>query len=141
MASFDDLIIYCTPKLADLLPKIIKDFSLGSGEVYDARYLAGWPAEIYQKNMAEASLDARKQAVERVRASIYNEVPSVNNLRYSSANLSILSFKLVLIPLWFTEYKLEDHSYRIIINGQTGSVYGERASQGIIGWLGNVLGS
>ncbi len=140
IASFDDIVIYSTPKLADLLPKIIKDFSLGSGEVYDARYLAGWPAEIYQKNMADASLDARKQAVERVRASIYNEVPSVGNLRYSTANLSILSFKLVLVPLWITEYKLEDHSYRVIINGQTGSVYGERASRGVIGWLGSVLG-
>ena len=28
---------------------------------YDPRYLAGWPAEIYQKTLAEASLDARKQ--------------------------------------------------------------------------------
>jgi hypothetical protein len=140
MASFDDIIVYSTPKLADLLPKIIRDFSLGNGEPYDARYLAGWPAEIYQKALAEASLDARKQVVERVRQDLYRYQGVINNLRYSTDNLSILSFKLVLIPVWLTEYMLNDHRYRVIINGQTGSVYGERAASGVVGWLGKVLG-
>jgi hypothetical protein len=140
MAGFDDIVIYGASKLADLLPKIIRDFSLGSGVAYDARYLAGWPAEIYQKAMAEASLDARKQAVEQVRQAIYTEAGSVNNLRYSTANLAILAFKLVLVPVWITEYMLDEHRYRVIINGQTGSVYGERAAGGVAGWLGKVLG-
>lgn len=140
LASYDDIVVYGTSKLADLLPKIIKDFSLSSAAAYDPRYLAGWPAEIYQKAMAEASLDARKQAVERVRASIYGEESSVRDLHYSTANLSILSFKLVLIPLWITEYTLEGRPYRVLINGQTGSIYGERASRGIVGWLGDMLG-
>jgi predicted RNA-binding Zn-ribbon protein involved in translation (DUF1610 family) len=140
MIGFDDIVIYAAPKLADLLPKIIKDFSLGSAPAYDARYLAGWPAEIYQKAMAEASLEARQLAVRRVRDSIRSEHGSVNNLGYSTAGLSILSFKLVLIPLWVTEYVHEGRTYRVIINGQTGSVYGETASRGILGWLENVLG-
>jgi hypothetical protein len=140
MIGFDDIVIYAAPKLADLLPKIIKDFSLGSAPAYDARYLAGWPAEIYQKAMAEASLDARQLAVKRVRDSIHSEHGSVSNLGYSTAGLSILSFKLVLIPLWVTEYVHEGRTYRVIINGQTGSVYGETASRGIIGWLENALG-
>ena len=137
--NFDDIVIYAAPKLADLLPKIIKDYSLSSGVVYDPRYLAGWPAEIYQKPLAEASLDARQQAVKRVRAAIRNEQSGIFDLYYSSANLSVLSFKMVLIPVWITEYMLEDQHYRVIIGGQSGSVYGERASRGIVGWLGNLL--
>lgn len=139
MVSLDAVLIYATPKLADLLPKITKDFSFASSMAYDARYLAGWPAEIYQKTLADASLDARKQSIKQVLANIRNEVGSVNDLRYTTANVSILSFKLVLIPIWITEYMLDDHRHRVIINGQTGAVYGERPSRGILGWLEETL--
>lgn len=140
MVSFDDIVIYSTPKLSELLPKIIKGYALGSAAAYDPRYLAGWPAEIYQTPMADASLNARKQAVERIRDSIYDEVNSVRDLHYSTSNLATLSFKLVLVPIWVTEYTLEGRTYRVIINGQSGLVYGETASHGILGWLEDVLG-
>ena len=140
--SFDDIVIYSTPKLADLLPKIINEYTLGSAPAYDMRYLAGWPAEIYQTSMAEASLAARQEAVQRVQDLIYMEVidPNLQDLNYSTANLSIMSFKLVLVPAWITEYVLDGRTYRVIINGQTGSVYGETASQGILGWLESLFG-
>ncbi len=140
MVTTDDSVIYSTPKLADLLPKIIQDYLLGDGVTYDARYLAGWPAEIYQKTLAQASLDVRKQVVDQLRKDIRVERSEISNLNYSGGKISILSFKLILIPVWVTEYKLEDRPYRIIINGQTGSTYGERASRSVVGWLGNLLG-
>lgn len=64
----------------------------------------------------------------------------LRDLNYSTANLSIMSFKLVLVPVWITEYVLESRTYRVIINGQAGSVYGETASQGILGWLESLFG-
>lgn len=140
MVSADDLVVFSTPKLADLLPKIMKDFSFTESASYDPRYLAGWPAEIYKKTLAEASLDARERLIKETRKGIYSERSDVSDLTYSPAQISILSFKLVLIPVWVTEYKLEDRSYRVIINGQTGSVYGERASRSVVGWLGDLLG-
>lgn len=140
MVSADDLVVFSTPKLADLLPKIMKDFTFSESASYDPRYLAGWPAEIYKKTLAEASLDARERIIKETRKNIYSERSDVSDLTYSPAQISILSFKLVLIPIWVTEYKLEDRPYRVIINGQTGSVYGERASRGVVGWLGDLLG-
>lgn len=138
--SADDLVVYSTPKLADLLPKIMHNFVLTDGAAYDPRYLAGWPAEIYQKTLADASLDARQRIIDETRKSIRVENGEVRDLTYSMAKMSILSFKLVLVPVWVTEYKLEDRPYRVIINGQTGSVYGERASRSVAGWLGDLLG-
>jgi tetratricopeptide (TPR) repeat protein len=139
MANFDDIVVYGTPKLADLLPHILQDFSLSRSAAYDPRYLAGWPAEIYQKNMAQASLEARQQAAHRVRASIQGKYSHISDLRYSTAALSVLSFKLVLVPVWVTQYSLEGHSYRVVIGGQSGSVYGEKPSQGLFNWLENML--
>ena len=90
--------------------------------------------------MAEASLDARKQAAERVRETIHREGGMTSDLHYNTGDLGIVSFKLALVPVWITEYTLEDHRYRVIVNGQTGSVYGEQAQGGVVGWLGKVLG-
>ncbi len=140
MVTTDDAVIYSTPKLTDLLPKIIHDYLLGESVTYDARYLAGWPAEIYQKTLAEASLDIREQIADQLRNDIRIERGNVSDLSYGGGKISILSFKLILIPVWVTEYKLEDQPYRVIINGQTGSIYGERASRGVAGWLGSLLG-
>lgn len=139
MVTADDMVIFSTPKLADLLPKIIGSFRMKEGVPYDPRYMAGWPAEIYQKTLADASLDARKRTVDQLRHDIRSENSHVSELTFSAGNISVLSFKLVLIPLWFTEYTLEDHPHRVIINGQTGTVYGERPSRGIIGWLEDTL--
>jgi len=138
--SFDDIIVYGTPKLADMLYKIIKGFTLMGAPAYDPRYLAGWPAEVSQTMMSQASLDARKQAVIRVRASIRSEMGYIKDLSYSTSNIAITSFKLVLIPIWVTEYPLEGRTFRVIINGQTGAVYGETPSRGVMGWLEDVLG-
>ena len=139
--SYDDIVIPGAPKMADLLPKIMPGFSTTQAPAYDPRYLAGWPAEVYLTTMSNASLEARKQAVERTRQRIRSAMGQVNDLSYSTANLSILSFKLVLIPVWFTTYPLAGRDFRVLINGQTGEVYGETNQKGILGWLGGLLGA
>jgi hypothetical protein len=139
--SFDDIVIPGAPRLADLLPKIMSSFNTNSAPAYDPRYLSGWPAEAYENAMSDASLDARKQAVERARDRVHSQVGHVNDLNYSTSNLSVLSFKLVLIPIWYTTYPLDGCTYRVIINGQNGTVYGETPSQGILGWIEGLLGS
>jgi DNA-directed RNA polymerase subunit RPC12/RpoP len=134
-ASFNDITIPGSAKLADLLPKVMAGYDTANAPAYDARYLAGWPAEVYKSSMSDASLDARKQAVERVRSQINSEMGHINDLSYSTSNLSIMSFKLVLIPLWYTTYHFEDRDFRVVINGQTGKIYGETHKSGIFGWL------
>ncbi len=138
--GFDDIAIPAIRRFSDLLPKILAGFDTSSAVTYDPRYLSGWPAEVYELSMSDASLDARQRAVERVLTRIHDENGHVNDLNYSSANLSILSFKLVLIPLWHSTYTSGGRDFRVLINGQTGAVYGEMHRQGIIGWFEDVLG-
>lgn len=138
--SFNDISIPGAAKLADLLPKIILGYDTSNAPAYDPRYLSGWPAEVYETAMSDASLDARKLAVERSRSQLQSEMGQVNDLSYSTSNISIMSFKLVLIPLWYTTYPAEGRDFRVVINGQTGKVHGETHRQGIFGWLEDVLG-
>lgn len=136
----NDISIPGAAKLADLLPRIMSGYDTSNAPAYDSRYLAGWPAEVYETAMSDASLEARKLAVERTRSRIQSEMGNVSDLNYSTSNISILSFKLVLIPLWYTTYSLEGRDFRVALNGQTGKVYGETHKQGLFGWLEDVFG-
>jgi DNA-directed RNA polymerase subunit RPC12/RpoP len=138
--GFNDIVIPAVRRLSDLLPKILAGFDTSNAAAYDPGYLSGWPAEVYELAMSDASLEARKQAVERIRRRIQAEKGNVNDLNYSTANLSTLSFKLVLIPVWHSTYNFENRDFRVVINGQTGTVYGEMHKQGIFDWIEDVFG-
>jgi hypothetical protein len=37
-----------------------------------------------------------------------------------------IAFKHILLPIWLSSYRYADKTYRFVVNGQTGSVQGER---------------
>ena len=41
-------------------------------------------------------------------------------------DVSAVTFKHVLLPVWLAAYKYRGKSYRFVVNGQTGRVQGER---------------
>ena len=49
----------------------------------------------------------------------------VHDLRLEQAELSVLSYKLVLLPVWVGSYTYEGKSYAVLVNGQTGAVAGD----------------
>jgi Zn finger protein HypA/HybF involved in hydrogenase expression len=139
--SLGNICIPASRNLSGLLEKTLAYFDLTSAPVYDSRYLAGWPAEIYELSMSDASLEARRIAVEQVRKIIHTEFGHVINLGYSSSAINVCSFKLVLVPVWVTEIIAHDQAGRVLINGLTGSVCNEVPVRGLAGWIGNILGS
>ncbi|MGB8214851.1 MAG: hypothetical protein WCE68_14950 [Anaerolineales bacterium] len=138
--QFNDVRILGSKKLANLMVKALPEFDFSRAAAYDARFLAGWLADVYDLTMADASLEARQIAVEQTRDTIHQENGQIQNLGYSTAGLMISDFKLVLVPVWVTEIKAHDRTGRVLINGQTGSVHSEIPEGGLAGWLGNMLG-
>jgi hypothetical protein len=135
----DSICVPAATKLAEGLKKLLPDYHLASAPAYDPRFLAGWPAEIYEMSMADASLEARRLAVEQIRSMIRAEEGSVIELSYSTAAISITAFRLILLPVWVAGYAWEGHSYQVLINGQTGSAYGEAPVRGLKEWLGGLV--
>lgn len=140
---FDDVLVPGAPKLADLLPKIAGAFDTNSAVPYDPRYLAGWPAELPQMSLAQASLEARQQAAYRARGLIQRDFDSqhVTNFAYSTATVSVATFKLTLVPVWHTLLPIDGSEYRVITDGSKGSLYCELPPRGLKGWIEKVLGS
>ena len=137
--QFDNIPVAGSHKLAGLAGKVLPEYNFSAVRPYDPRYLAGWPAEVYEIAMSDASLDARQFAVERVRNIIASQHGYVQNLGYSASAISVAAFKLVLVPLWVTDYTYQGQNHHVVINGVTGAVHGEHPQRGLLDWLGDLF--
>jgi DNA-directed RNA polymerase subunit RPC12/RpoP len=139
---YDDVLVPASHTLSADLTQEINHFQLDTLAPYDPGYLADWPAEVYQISVADASLAARRQAWERARRVVRTRVKihQVRDLTLSSAGIVIESFKLILLPIWVGSYRYQDEDYKVVVNGQTGTVRAERPRGGLRKLLGDILG-
>lgn len=140
----DDLPIPASRKLSAVFLELIPSFELKSVKPYDPRFLADWPAEVYDIPMAEASLDARGQAYAQLKKDLPYNISPTKLIHSSSAKMAIESFKLVLLPVWMTELPFGGREHLVLINGQNGVVASDLPDKkakkgGLMDWLGDLL--
>jgi hypothetical protein len=127
--AVDDLPLPASRKPSAVFLKLIPTFDLKSIKPYDPRFLANWPAEIYDIPMADASLDARSQAYTKYKRELPVLLGGLTIVNTSSANISIESFKLNLLPVWMTEIPFDGREHLVLINGQSGAVLSDFSTQ------------
>jgi len=142
----NDLPVPASRKIARHISRLLPTFDLNHTKTYDPRYLSNWAAEVYDVPMADASLDARSRAYSKLKRKLPGEISSLYNLKTSSANLAVESFKLVLIPVWITEIPTNGQKLLVLINGQNGVVQGDtplqpkaKSKNGLLDWLEDLL--
>ena len=118
----NDIPIPASRKLSAVFLKLIPTFELRGIKPYDARYLANWPAEVYDIPMAEASLDARAQTLAHYRRDLPHLLNLIQLISTSSAKMTVESFRLNLLPVWVTEIPFGGREHLVLINGQNGIV-------------------
>jgi hypothetical protein len=145
----NDLPLPASKKPSAVFLRLIASFDMASIKPYDPRFLADWPAEIYDVPMADASLDARSQVYKKYKNDLPHLINNSNIVHTSSANLAIDSFKLNLLPVWMTEFPFDGREHLVLINGQNGVVSSDildktqkedKESGGLMGFLADLLG-
>jgi hypothetical protein len=141
----NDLPIPASRKLSAVFLKLIPGFELRGVKPYDPRYLASWPAEVYDIPMAEASLDARAQGLNHYKRDLPNMLDPIKLISTSSAKMTVDSFRLNLLPVWVTEIPFGGRRHLVLINGQNGTVASDlpgkkKEEKGLMDWLGDLLG-
>jgi predicted RNA-binding Zn-ribbon protein involved in translation (DUF1610 family) len=132
----DDVLAFASDTLPDRLAPVVRGFDLDALVPYDSGYLADWPAEMYDISMADASIKARA----RVRTSVARRFGGrLEDFGPSVARLAVMSFKLIVVPLWTARYRCQEGQYAILVNGQTGAVCGEKPARGLQGWLSRLM--
>jgi len=140
----DDLAVPASRKLSAVFLRLIPTFDLASVKPYDPRFLADWPAEVYDIPMAEASLDARGQVYRNYKEELPLKLSPMRLIHSSSAKMAIESFKLVLMPVWMTELPFDGREHLVLINGQSGVTASDLPNKkskkgGLMDWLGDLL--
>jgi DNA-directed RNA polymerase subunit RPC12/RpoP len=113
---------------ADLL-SAVGPFDLSGLVRYQPEFLAGWPAGSYDVPLAQASLDTRAAIVRDASKKLWSKaVPGAHiaTLQVLRTEFSGQTFQLALLPVWVGAYQYRGKTYRVLVNGQTGKVAGDR---------------
>jgi len=113
---------------SDLLSSV-GPFDLGQLVMYQPAFLAGWPAGSYDISLAQASLDTRAAIVRDASKKLWAKAlpgSHIATLQVLRPEYSAQAFQLVLLPVWVGAYQYRGKTYRVLVNGQTGKVAGDR---------------
>lgn len=118
LVMYDDVLVCGSYTLSGKMARGLEPFNTKELALYKPAYLAGWPAEVSQLSMADASIHARERMVKEAR----DQFPV--DARVNEVSTEYMTYKHVLLPVWVGEYKYKGRSYHFAVNGQTGQVSG-----------------
>ncbi len=126
---FDDVLVAGVKAMKPGDVAGIEPFNLKELVAFAPEYLAGWPALTYDYPLADASLKAREKVIKKIRLGLSDTIEPTHekrNVDTGAGQWSGLTFKHVLLPLWVGAYHFQGRAYRVLINGQTGKVGGQK---------------
>jgi DNA-directed RNA polymerase subunit RPC12/RpoP len=124
---FDDVCVCASTSLppryaATLTPKELKGL-----EEFKSEYLSGFTTERYTVGPKEG-FETAKQIMDGVIRGLCVQDIGGDHQRLDSVETQHLgvTFKHILLPVWLASYRYQDRTYRVLVNGQTGHVLGDR---------------
>jgi hypothetical protein len=104
-----------------------RSWDLAALEPYRTEYLAGFRAEAPNVSLRDGYNRAEnlmeQMLIRDVKFDIGGDAQKIDQMqtRYSS-----ITFKHVLLPVWLASYRWKNKPFRVVVNGRTGEVSGER---------------
>ena len=124
---FDDVLVLASHSLPQSHTEALLPWDMTQLEPYQPEYLAGFRAETYTLSLDDGMDEARAymdRMIDRdVRFDIGGDRQEVQQVE---TDVSDVTFKHVLLPVWSAAYRFRGTSYRFVVNGQSGKVEGER---------------
>ncbi|MGL4279788.1 MAG: TFIIB-type zinc finger domain-containing protein [Albidovulum sp.] len=124
---FDDVLVLAARSLPKSHTDALLPWDLTRLEPYQPEFLAGFRSEGYTVSLQDGLTEARAYMdamIERdVRFDIGGDRQEVHSV---NTEVSDVTFKHILLPVWTAAYKFRGESFRFVVNGQTGKVQGER---------------
>ncbi|MFW5641953.1 MAG: primosomal protein N' (replication factor Y) - superfamily II helicase [Roseicyclus sp.] len=124
---FDDVVVLASRSLPGRFADGLQPWALGALTEYRPDFLSGFRAEGYTIDLDEGMEEARRVMDARIRADIHRHIGGdAQRIASVETEISDVTFKHVLLPVWVAAYRYRGRPYRFIVNGQTGKVQGER---------------
>jgi hypothetical protein len=105
----------------------VAPFNLAKLVTYEAGYLAGWQAKLYDIRLADAWDVAKAELRERAKQACMSDTGSshVRNLRVA-VDFQDEQWRHILLPVYLASYPFEDEVFQVMVNGQTGKTTGQK---------------
>jgi predicted RNA-binding Zn-ribbon protein involved in translation (DUF1610 family) len=124
---FDDVCINASDKIEKKHLQKIMPYDTNGGIKYDKKFLVGFSAARYNKDIKSAWEEAKQGVAGRIRSAILSkydyDVVSRLNVRTRHTDIT---FKYILLPVWVSNFKHNDEIFNFFINGISGKTSGKR---------------
>ena len=138
---FDDLLVPGTGKVSKLHLGKIGNFNTNGLVEYSPNYLVGMHAQSYDIQLEPAWEAARNRMREETRSACRSQIKGEHVRNFTmSLDFSGESWRYILLPVYVSAYQYNDgrnglKTYQMLINGQTGSISGQRPADWTKVWL------
>ncbi|WP_375255020.1 primosomal protein N' (replication factor Y) - superfamily II helicase [Yoonia sp.] len=124
---FDDVLVLASRSLPKTYTDGLEPWDLSALEPYKPEYLAGFRAEGYQVELVDGFGEARAFMDRMIRRDVKYDIGGDDQrVGTVQTQVSDVTFKHILLPIWVAAYKYRGKSYRFVVNGRTGRIQGER---------------
>ncbi|MGR3370352.1 MAG: primosomal protein N' (replication factor Y) - superfamily II helicase [Sagittula sp.] len=124
---FDDVLVLASRALPKRFTDALEPWDLAVLEPYRPEFLAGFRAEGYQVDLDEGFVEARAHMDRQIERDVKFDIGGDRQrIHRIDTNVSDVTFKHILLPVWLAAYKYRGKTYRFVVNGRTGRVQGER---------------
>jgi predicted RNA-binding Zn-ribbon protein involved in translation (DUF1610 family) len=94
---------------------------------YDPGYLAGWQAQAYETTLTEAWDSSKTIIREDAKQACIKDIPTPRYRNFSmQVDFADESWRYILLPIYLAAYKFEGQTYQAMVNGQTGTIAGQK---------------
>lgn len=125
--DFDDILRPATRAVEAAHFDRLGGWDLDALAPWDARYLAGFRAETHTVPLEAAYTEARGIMDRIIDGDIRRDIGGdEQRIVQRSTAVEDVTFKHVLLPVWLAVYRWKGEPYRVMVNGRTGAVAGER---------------
>lgn len=125
--NFDDVLVLASSSIPEHLSGVLKGWDITRLVPFTDDFVAGFTVEAYQKALEPSFGEAQRvfnSEIERAcERDIGGDQQRVTNVQTQYGNIA---FKHILLPVWICSYKFANKSWRVVVNGQTGAVQGDR---------------
>jgi DNA-directed RNA polymerase subunit RPC12/RpoP len=105
----------------------VQPYQLPALKRYAPWYLAGWFAEEYSVDRDAALALSQQEFYRREQQNVAAFLPGDTHRSLNvSTNFSQVNSDLCLLPIYIASYKYQDKLYRVLLNGQTGRMAGDK---------------
>ena len=124
--NFDDILINSGKSLAQNDLNKIQPFDTNNSIEFEEGYLAGFSAEHYSKDVKSGFKEAKGTMDVAIRRAILRDYhyDVVDYLKVTTHHEKV-TYKYVLLPVWFGILNYHKKKYRFLINGETGKLSGK----------------